>query len=65
MVLLKVSREYAQMQGRVAKLRTFIQSEEFVSLPLVQQKLLREQLEVMQDYVLILRNRIDLMVLSD
>jgi hypothetical protein len=32
---------------------------------LVQQKLLREQLEVMQDYVLILRNRIDLMVLSD
>lgn len=65
MVLLKVSREYAQMQGRVAKLRTFIQSGEFVSLPLVQQKLLREQLEVMQDYVLILRNRIDLMVLSD
>ena len=65
MVLLKVSREYAQMQGRVAKLRAFIQSEEFVSLPLVQQKLLREQLEVMQDYVLILRNRIDLMVLSD
>lgn len=65
MVLLKVSREYAQMQGRVAKLRTFIQSDEFVSLPLVQQKLLREQLEVMQDYVLILRNRIDLMVLSD
>lgn len=65
MVLLKVSREYAQMQGRVAKLRAFIQSDEFVSLPLVQQKLLREQLEVMQDYVLILRNRIDLMVLSD
>ena len=65
MVLLKVSREYAQMQGRVAKLRTFIQSDEFTSLPLVQQKLLREQLEVMQDYVLILRNRIDLMVLSD
>ena len=65
MVLLKVSREYAQMQGRVAKLRTFIQSDEFVSLPLVQQKLLREQLEVMQDYVLILRNRIDLMVLPD
>ena len=65
MVLLKVSREYAQMQGRVAKLGAFIQSGEFVSLPLVQQKLLREQLEVMQDYVLILRNRIDLMVLSD
>jgi hypothetical protein len=65
MVLLKVSREYAQMQGRVAKLRAFIQSDKFVSLPLVQQKLLREQLEVMQDYVLILRNRIDLMVLSD
>ena len=65
MVLLKVSREYAQMQGRVAKLRAFIQSDEFVSLPLVQQKLLREQLEVMQDYVLILRNRIDLMVLSN
>ena len=65
MVLLKVSREYAQMQGRVTKLRAFIQSDEFVSLPLVQQKLLREQLEVMQDYVLILRNRIDLMVLSD
>ena len=65
MVLLKVSREYAQMQGRVAKLRAFIQSDEFTSLPLVQQKLLREQLEVMQDYVLILRNRIDLMVLSD
>ena len=65
MVLLKVSREYAQMQGRVAKLRAFIQSDEFESLPLVQQKLLREQLEVMQDYVLILRNRIDLMVLSD
>ena len=65
MVLLKVSREYAQMQGRVAKLRAFIQSDEFVSLPLVQQRLLREQLEVMQDYVLILRNRIDLMVLSD
>ena len=65
MVLLKVSREYAQMQGRVAKLRVFIQSDEFESLPLVQQKLLREQLEVMQDYVLILRNRIDLMVLSN
>ena len=65
MVLLKVSREYAQMQGRIAKLQAFIQSNEFVSLPLVQQKLLREQLEVMQDYVLILRNRIDLMVLSD
>ena len=65
MVLLKVSREYAQMQGRVSKLRAFIQSDEFTSLPLVQQKLLREQLEVMQDYVLILRNRIDLMVLSD
>ena len=65
MVLLKVSREYVQMQGRVAKLRAFLQSDEFVSLPLVQQKLLREQLEVMQDYVLILRNRIDLMVLSD
>ena len=65
MVLLKVSREYAQMQGRVAKLLTFIQSDKFASLPLVQQKLLREQLEVMQDYVLILRNRIDLMVLSD
>ena len=65
MMLLKVSREYAQMQGRVAKLRAFIQSDEFVSLPLVQQKLLREQIEVMQDYVLILRNRIDLMVLSD
>ena len=65
MVLLKVSREYAQMQGRVSKLRAFIQSDEFVSLPLVQQKLLREQLEVMQDYVLILRMRIDLMVLSD
>lgn len=65
MVLLKVSREYAQMQGRVAKLRAFIQSDEFVSLPLVQQRLLCEQLEVMQDYSLILRNRIDLMVLSD
>ena len=65
MVLLKVSREYAQMQGRVAKLRAFIQSNEFVSVPLVQQKLLREQLEVMRDYALILRNRIDLMVLSD
>lgn len=65
MVLLKVSREYAQMQGRVAKLLAFLQTTEFASLPLVQQKLLREQLEVMQDYVLILRNRIDLMVLSD
>ena len=65
MLLQRVSREYVQMQGRVAKLRAFIQTEEFLSIPLVQQKLLREQLEVMRDYSLILRNRIDLMVLSD
>ena len=65
MVLLKVSREYVQMQGRIAKLLAFLQTEEFTSLPLVHQRLLCEQLEVMQDYALILRNRIDLMVLSD
>ena len=65
MVLLKVSREYVQMRGRVAKLLAFLQTTEFASLPLVQQRLLCEQLEVMQDYSLILRNRIDLMVLSD
>ena len=65
MLLQRVSREYVQMQGRVAKLRAFIQTEEFTSIPLVQQRLLHEQLEVMQEYALILRNRIDLMVLSD
>ena len=65
MLLQRVSREYVQMQGRVAKLHAFIQTEEFTSIPLVQQRLLHEQLEVMQEYALILRNRIDLMVLSD
>ena len=65
MRLQQVSREYVQMRGRVAKLLAFLQTAEFTSLPLVQQRLLREQLEVMEDYSLILRNRIDLMVLSD
>ena len=65
MRLQQVSREYVQMRGRVAKLLAFLQTEEFTSLPLVHQRLLCEQLEAMQDYSLILRNRIDLMVLSD
>jgi hypothetical protein len=56
----RLSEEYVELSQRIAKLKSFLESEEFEKLDELNQKLLAKQVNVMIDYKNILAKRIKL-----